>query len=99
MNLFYLILGMTAVTYIPRALPMVLLKELNLPPFLNRFLEFIPYAALGALIFPGILSSTGSLLSAILGGIIAIIIALIAPNLLLIVIGGIVGAFIGELLI
>ncbi|WP_408956444.1 AzlD domain-containing protein [Natroniella sp. ANB-PHB2] len=98
MNLVNLVLAMAVVTYLPRALPMALLKELDLPPFLNRFLKFIPYAALGALIFPGILYSTGSSLSAILGGLVAVILALVAPHLLLVVIGGIIGAFIGELL-
>ncbi len=93
-NLFLLILAMALVTYIPRMLPMVLLKDIQLPTLLNRFLKFIPYAALGALIFPGIISSTGNISSAIAGGVVAIALALYNVNLMLIVLGGITGAFI-----
>ncbi|NLK73153.1 MAG: AzlD domain-containing protein, partial [Clostridiales bacterium] len=66
---FLLLVFMLLVTYIPRMLPLVLLRDIKLHPFLDRFLKFIPPAVLGALIFPGILTSTGNLASAIAGGI------------------------------
>lgn len=49
-----LIIGMFLVTYIPRMLPMVLTKDLIFPPLLEKWLSYVPYAALGALIFPGV---------------------------------------------
>lgn len=98
-NMFLLIIGMAIVTYIPRMLPMLLLSEIELPTFLKRFLKFIPYTALSALIFPEILYSTDSLQSAIFGGIIAIILALFNTNLLLIVLSGISGVFLWEILL
>jgi branched-subunit amino acid transport protein len=52
-----MILGMTAVTVLPRILPALLPARLTLPRPLARWLEQVPYAALGALIFPGILSA------------------------------------------
>ena len=51
------ILGMTAVTYLPRALPFLAGDGLKLPAWLRRWFRYFPYAALGALIFPGILSA------------------------------------------
>lgn len=52
-NLFTIILLMLAVTYIPRLAPFYLVSNDSIPPVLKRFLSFIPYAALGALILPG----------------------------------------------
>lgn len=58
MNLEFLllILGMTLVTYIPRLLPAVLVDKLRLSPGLEKFLKLIPYTAMAALIFPGIIT-------------------------------------------
>ncbi|MBQ4611638.1 MAG: AzlD domain-containing protein [Clostridia bacterium] len=55
-NIFLLILGMTAVTYIPRAIPAVLVGRMKFGPKVKKFLRLIPYTALAVLIFPGILS-------------------------------------------
>ena len=55
-NMWFLILGMAMVTYIPRMAPLVMINAEKLPGPLVRMLKNIPYAALGALIFPGILT-------------------------------------------
>lgn len=57
-NQILLILGMMLVTYIPRLLSFVIVSGKNLPPRLRRFLQLIPYTALGALIIPGVFSAT-----------------------------------------
>jgi branched-subunit amino acid transport protein len=57
--------GMALVTYIPRMLPMVFMKELDLPEKLDKFLSLIPYTMLGALIFPGVFGSTDSIYASI----------------------------------
>lgn len=49
-----LVLGMTLVTYIPRALPFLLIGKMNFSGKLEKFLKLIPYTAMSALIFPGI---------------------------------------------
>jgi branched-subunit amino acid transport protein len=56
-NYLPLILGMLAVTYIPRLLPLVTLAKRPLPNYLRRFLLYIPYTALSALIVRGIIQS------------------------------------------
>ncbi len=53
--IWYAIAGMCLVTYLPRVIPLVLGRDLALPGWVRRWLSFFPYAALGALIFPGIL--------------------------------------------
>jgi branched-subunit amino acid transport protein len=87
----FIVIGMALVTYIPRMLPMVLLKDIKLPGFIKRFFQFIPYAALGALIFPGVLYSTGDVKSAALGGVVSVILALFRVNVIIVVFGGIFG--------
>lgn len=99
MNYWLLIIAMGVVTYIPRMIPMVFLRDMEPSPFIKRFLNYIPYAALTTLIFPGILYSTNNLLSAVIGGIVSIIMAFYKDNLLLIVFTGIITAFIIEMIL
>lgn len=71
-----LVLGMTLVTYIPRALPALLLDKMKLSPRVERFLNLIPYTAMAALIFPGVLSvDAAQPLIGILGGLTALTLA------------------------
>ncbi|ACJ34411.1 AzlD domain-containing protein [Anoxybacillus flavithermus] len=53
-DIFFIILGMGIVTYIPRMLPLTVFHRINLPPFWRGVLRNVPYATLGALIIPGI---------------------------------------------
>jgi branched-subunit amino acid transport protein len=100
MNKFLVVVfGMSLVTYVPRVLPMLLLKDKGLPKSLRNFLSYIPYAVLGALIFPGILDSTGSLITSISGGIAALIVSLFKVNVIFVVFAGILTSYIFKLLI
>lgn len=57
MDILAVILCMMFVTYLPRLIPMYFIKVEKIPGLLKRFLSFIPYAALGALILPGSISA------------------------------------------
>ena len=48
--------AMSVVTFVPRLIPFLLGRNLALPSWVKRWLAFFPAAALGGLIFPGILS-------------------------------------------
>ena len=54
-DMICLILGMALVTYIPRALPAVVVKRLKLSAKVEKFFRLIPYTAMAALIFPGVI--------------------------------------------
>lgn len=56
-NILLLCLGMTLVTYIPRALPAVFLEKIHFSPKMEKFLNLIPYTAMSALIFPGVFTT------------------------------------------
>ncbi|WP_416151840.1 AzlD domain-containing protein [Salipaludibacillus sp. HK11] len=90
MTMFWMIVGMGVVTYIPRLLPLVMLQTENWPSWSKRMLSRVPYAVLGALIFPGILYINDALWFGILGGTIAIILSSIGAPLILVVGGSII---------
>jgi branched-subunit amino acid transport protein len=54
-KIILIILGMALVTYLPRLLPALFMDRFQFPAWFKKWLKSIPYAALGALIFPGIL--------------------------------------------
>lgn len=56
-NLILIILGMAAVTYLPRFLPMYVLTRLEIPNIVIAWLRYVPVAVLAALIVPGILTA------------------------------------------
>ncbi len=57
MDVLTVIIFMMLVTYLPRMIPMYFINVEKIPSELKRFLSFIPYAALGALILPGSISA------------------------------------------
>ncbi len=57
MNIPLLILGMALVTYLPRVLPAFVIGKLTFSRRVEKFLNLIPYTAMAALIFPGVLTT------------------------------------------
>ncbi len=55
------VIGMWAVTFFPRWLPVFALSNRKLPEPLIKVLEMIPVALLSAIVFPSIFVSEGSL--------------------------------------
>ena len=68
LQMFFLHLAvMAGVTYLIRAVPLVLCRGEVSNRFLRSFLAYVPYAVLGAMTFPAILYTTGNLWSALAG--------------------------------
>jgi branched-subunit amino acid transport protein len=84
-----MIVGMGVVTYIPRMLPFVLFKGKALPPFIQGVLRNVPYATLGALIFPGILFIQKDLWYGLIGAAAAFLVAFLGANVIMVVLGSI----------
>ncbi len=92
--ILFIIIGMAIVTMVPRIIPAFLVDKLQFRPWVNRWLNAIPYAALGALIFPGIFTVIPEEpLIGILGGAVAIILAYFGLNVVLVVLGAILTVF------
>ena len=89
-EILWMIIGMGLVTYIPRMLPFVLFKGKELPPFIQGVLKNVPYATLGALIFPAILFiQKGDIWYGLLGAIAAFSAAFLGANVIVVVLGSI----------
>ncbi len=58
--ILWTILGMAAVTYLPRLLPAWLLASRSFNPNFERWLGFVPAAILGALLAPALLAPQGA---------------------------------------
>jgi branched-subunit amino acid transport protein len=85
--MIWLLAGMFLVTFLPRLIPFLFARQLDLPPWIKKWLKFFPYAALGALIFPGILQAVpGKPAVAAGAGILAAVCALFIRNITVIVV-------------
>ncbi|OPX42878.1 branched-chain amino acid transport protein AzlD [Ruminiclostridium hungatei] len=93
------VLVMALVTYLPRALPLAIFQNKIRSRFITAFLSYVPYAVLGAMIFPDILYSTGHLPSAIAGLVIASVMAYFERGLLQVAVCAIIGVYVCELII
>ena len=90
MNILLVIVGMALVTYIPRLLPALFMDRFQFPNWFQKWLKSIPYAALGALIFPGILLvEKDQPLLGLAGGVIAFILSLLRLHITLVMTGSI----------
>ena len=92
--IFIIIIGMSLVTMIPRIIPAFIVEKFVFKDWINRWLSAIPYAALGAMIFPGILYVKENEPSVgIIGGIVAIILAFLGLNIVFVVVGAIMAVY------
>ena len=82
----YLIV-MAGVTYLVRMLPLTVFRQEIKSVFVKSFLHYVPYAVLGAMTFPDVLYSTGSLWTALAGLIVAVVMAWRGRSLLTVAIG------------
>lgn len=73
---------MAVVTYLIRMLPLTVFRREIRSRFLQDFLNYIPYAVLGAMTFPDVMYSTGNMWTALAGVIAAVILAWRGKSLL-----------------
>lgn len=90
---------MAVVTYLIRMLPIVIFRKEIKNPFIKSFLYYVPYAVLAAMTIPEILYSTGSIWSAIVGLVCALILAYNKRSLLTVALGAVGAVFVAELVI
>ena len=86
-DFFPYLLVMAGVTYLIRMLPLTVFRKEIKSVFVKSFLHYVPYAVLGAMTFPDVLYSTGSLWTALVGLEVAIVMAWRGRSLLTVAIG------------
>jgi len=98
-NVYIYILVAASVIYLIRALPMTLIRKNIKNPFLRSFLYYVPYVTLSVMTFPAILFETAFFYSALVGFVVAVVIAYYTGNLFKVVIGGCVSVFVIEFIV
>lgn len=95
----FVITGMTAVTFIPRVVPILLLPGMKLPKAVERWLSLIAPALIAALLLPDLVLDRSSEVPALsipninmLAAVPAFAAALLTRNMLLTVLAGIASA-------
>ena len=91
------VLLMAAVTYIIRVLPITVFKKQIESRYIRSFLYYVPYAVIASLTFPGIFYATGNVVTAVLGTMTAILLALFRQGLVVVAIGAILAVYISGL--
>jgi branched-subunit amino acid transport protein len=104
MNEWLMIIGMTAVTFLPRWGTLALLDRMELPRPLIRMLQYVPVAVLAAIIAPAMFLREGQLdlglqNSFLYAGIIAGVVGWWRKNLLLTIVVGMVALFVWRWLV
>ena len=95
---FAFLLVMALVTYLVRAIPFVAFRKKITNRFFKSFLAYVPYAVLGAMTFPAIFTSTGSVLSAAVGCFVAVFLAFKEKSLLTVALSACGAVLVVELL-
>ena len=97
-NTWLYILIMAVVIYAIRSLPLTLIRKPIRSVFVQSFLYYVPYAVLSAMTFPAIFSSTGSEVSAVVGCVVAIVLAYMKRGLLTVAVGAAVAVFLVQMI-
>lgn len=98
-NIFVCIIVMAAVTYFIRVLPLVLIRVKIKNRFFRSFLYYVPFVTLSVMVFPSILTSTSSFISALIGFVIAVTVSFLGAGLPVVSLFAVAAVFVSELFI
>lgn len=95
-NIYVYVLIMAVVTYLIRALPLLVWTKEIKSPFVRSFLYYVPYAALAAMTFPAIIHATDSVVSGAVGFAVALIAAFRNRSLIVVALESCAAVFVVE---
>lgn len=75
---------MAGVTYLIRMIPFTVFQKKIRSRFVLSFLHYVPYAVLSAMTIPAIFYSTGSMITAAVGTVVAIVLAYLEKPLIVV---------------
>ena len=79
-----LLIVMAVTTYLVRMIPFTLFRKKLEKPSVKAFFDYIPYTVLSAMTFPAILYATGSIISAAIGFVVALILGFFERSLIVV---------------
>ncbi len=89
---------MALVTYVPRILPLTIFRSQIRSRYIRSFLDYTPYAVLGAMTFPDVFTSSGNLVSSLVGTAVALILSYFRKGLVTVACSAILAVYLTELL-
>ena len=93
------LLTMAVVTYLVRAVPLVLIKKKIENKFIISFLYYMPYAVLSVMTVPAVFYATNHIITAAAGVLAALVLAYFKKGLLTVAIGASAAVFAAEMII
>ncbi len=90
---------MAGVTYLVRAIPLILIKKKIENKFILSFLHYMPYAVLTVMTVPAVFYATENVISSAAGVTVALILAYFKRGLLTVAVGASGAVLIAELII
>lgn len=99
MKIALYILVMAGVTYLIRMIPFTFFRKEIKSRFIRSFLKYIPYAVLSAMTIPAIFESTGSVVTAAAGTIVALVLAFFDLPLIVVALSASLAAYITSFFI
>ena len=82
-----LLIVMAVTTYLVRMIPFTLFRKKLEKPSIKAFFDYIPYTVLSAMTFPTILYATGSIITAAIGFVVALILGFFERSLIVVAVG------------
>ena len=99
MNFFVYLIAMAGVTYLIRMIPFAAFRKQIKSRFIKSILYYLPYAVLAAMTVPAIFYSTGNLKSAVVGTVVAVVVAFFEKPLLIVALAAAASGLITDLII
>ena len=93
---FTAILAMIAASWLPRMLPLLLVRRKIKSPLIRSFLYYLPYAVLAAMTIPAIFTATSSVWSAAAGLAAALLLGWHRRSLIVVALGASAAVFVAE---
>lgn len=98
-NPYVYILVIALTTYLLRVLPLTLIRRPITSPLIRSFLYYVPYVTLAVMVFPAILTATGSLFAGIAAMAVAVGLALAGQGLVTVAACACLAAFLVGLIL
>ena len=99
MSLLIYIAVMAGVTYLIRMVPFTLFRRQIKSRFVRSLLYYLPYAVLSAMTIPAIFYATGDFTTAIVGTVVALVLAYFNQPLIVVALAAAAAAFLTGLVI
>ena len=97
MSIAIYIIVMAGVTYLIRMIPFTLFRKQIQSRFVRSLLYYLPYAVLSAMTIPAIFYSTGDITTAVVGTLVAIVLAYLRQPLIVVALAAAASALVTGL--